>query len=102
MSADRSGLHTLSANIPPDEVVYYTEGLGTGDVAERTGTYRTLEHALMGLKATIDASFYRGAIVDASTDAKILHMYRDPGSAVYYVRVDFMNLEALVRLRALR
>lgn len=102
MSADRSGIHIVSDGQGVTGGVYYSEGFAVEGRKSRTGEYKTLEHGFMGLKRTLENGFDHSTLHDKSTGLHIALMYRDPGSPVYYIRIDFSNLETIIRLRALR
>lgn len=73
---------------------YRTEGIQTDQTVHDTGTYDTLEEALLGLQRTMK-DFNHGAIkenADRETTA-LINMWREHDSPVCYTRIHFERIE---------
>jgi len=93
-----TGVFPTQGNDGNRPTLYYSEGCNYKGDPHRTGEYSTLEEALLGLRITVESGFQRAYLHHAKHGVIIAHMYRDPGSSVSYIRVDFANLDAIVRL----
>jgi len=76
---------------------YRTEGTTPTQETRDTGTYETLEEALLGLQATMK-DFVLGSIKEneAKEGYSLIHMWRDKDSPICYTRIHFERIHLLM------
>ena len=79
---------------------YRTEGIDASHTTHDTGSYASLEEALLGLARTMK-DFNQGNIKEEADKEKpaLINMWREPDSPICYTRIHFERIEILLDKR---
>lgn len=76
---------------------YRTEGTNDNNTTHDTGTYATLEDALLGLQATMKEYFHGSIKEDEEGEGfSLIHMWREKSSPICYTRIHFDRIEMVL------